>query len=319
MPRHLRKRYPGAKYHVTNRGNGRQKLFYCEGDYLRFITQLSDALNCDDVVLYAYCLMPNHFHLFVETPRANIDRFMDRLGTAYAMYFRYKHYRPGHCFQGRYKAPLVEGDDYVTRLTRYIHLNPVCVEHASEWGVEEKWDYLKGYPWSSLHGYLSHSRKTDFVNYKWLNLFGSRNAASQRRSYGSYIRRQVGEEDAVLSDAFGRSTYAIGDEGFVAEVEAWVRKEATAAGNPQDTAVPSDSPSLEADPYECHNVAEEPEMEPVLESLRGALFEQEARLERRPLCEGRWGRKHMDRWSDFILNHVANSRPEFCAVPTEEE
>ena len=69
--------------------------------------------------------MPNHIHLEVETPRGNLPRFMQRLTTAYGMYFRYKKRRPGHCFQGRYGAKLVDGDDYLLRLTRYIHLNPV--------------------------------------------------------------------------------------------------------------------------------------------------------------------------------------------------
>jgi len=69
-------------------------------------------------------LMPNHYHLLVETPLGNVPRFMQRLNTAYSMYFRLQHRRPGHCFQGRYGAKLVRGEDYLLRLTRYIHLNP---------------------------------------------------------------------------------------------------------------------------------------------------------------------------------------------------
>jgi len=168
MARHLRKRYAGAKYHVTNRGNGRNGVFYCEDDYGRFMEQLTTAAWKDGVVVYAYCLMPNHYHLFVETPWGNIDRFMDRLGTAYAMYFRYKHYRPGHCFQGRYKAPLVSGDDYIVRLTRYIHLNPVCVRGMKNRESAEKWEYLRRYRWSSLRGYLNGKEAEDLVDYRWL-------------------------------------------------------------------------------------------------------------------------------------------------------
>ncbi len=76
MPRHLRRRYEGAKYHVTNRGNGRERIFYRNDDYERFFRQLTEGLEKDQVTLYAYCLMPNHYHLFVETPSGNIDRFM---------------------------------------------------------------------------------------------------------------------------------------------------------------------------------------------------------------------------------------------------
>lgn len=106
MPRAARLRFPGAKYHITSRGNGREKIFYSEDNSRRFLAQMVDCVEKDGIALYACCLMPNHFHLFIETPRANVDAFMRRLGTAYAMYFRCKHYRPGHCFQGRYLASL---------------------------------------------------------------------------------------------------------------------------------------------------------------------------------------------------------------------
>ena len=125
MARPWRILYAGAKYHVTVRGNARQEVFHEERDYLRFIEQLSDGLEKDEIILYAFVLMSNHYHLFVETKHGNIQRFMQRLNTAYSMYHRYKHNQPGHCFQGRYGAKLVKGDDYILRLTRYVHLNPV--------------------------------------------------------------------------------------------------------------------------------------------------------------------------------------------------
>jgi REP element-mobilizing transposase RayT len=107
-------------------------------DYERFLEQLDHALDEDRVVLYAYVLMPNHYHLFVETPRGNLTRFMQRLNTAYGMYFRHKKQRPGHCFQGRYGARAVEGDEYLVRLTRYIHLNPVKVKRCGQMTLDEK-------------------------------------------------------------------------------------------------------------------------------------------------------------------------------------
>ena len=83
MSRPWRIRFGGAKYHVTVRGNNRQCVFHADADYLRFLAQLSDCLEKDRVILYAYVLMPNHFHLFVETPGGNLSRFMQRLNTAY--------------------------------------------------------------------------------------------------------------------------------------------------------------------------------------------------------------------------------------------
>ena len=107
MPRPPRKAYAGAKYHITVRGNGRQNIFLCEEDRGRFLEQLWGGLEKDEVILYAYVLMSNHYHLLIETRRANVSAFMQRLNTAYGMYFRYKHGRPGHALQGRFGAKLV--------------------------------------------------------------------------------------------------------------------------------------------------------------------------------------------------------------------
>ena len=236
--RRPRKKYPGAKYHVTNRGNGRAKIFYHDGDRARFMDQMQEALKTDGVVLYAYCLMPNHFHLLVETPRANIDQFMGRLETAYAMYFRYKHYRPGHCFQGRYKAPLVAGDDYLVRLSRYIHLNSVCVAGREQWSAARKWAYLKAYPWSSLRGYLNEKARESFVSYRWLGLFDEAGGKQARKAYASFIREQIGHDDEDLAAGIGRGDYAIGSEEFCREVTAWVKGEAEADGVIGDVEMP---------------------------------------------------------------------------------
>lgn len=238
MARALRKKYAGAKYHVTNRGNGRERVFYRADDRERFLDQLRDALVKDSVVLYAYCLMPNHFHLFVETPAGNIDKFMGRLTTAYAMYFRYKHYRPGHCFQSRYKAPVVEGDDYIVRLTRYIHLNVVKTQACAGLSDEQKWERLLSYRWNSALGYLRAKDSEEYVDYRWLDLFGKR----KRGAYGRYLRQMLSGQDEVLQEAMESSSYALGTEEFRAEVEEWVRREAEGRARAVDVSVPEEDP-----------------------------------------------------------------------------
>jgi REP element-mobilizing transposase RayT len=110
MPRPPRIDFPGALYHVTSRGNGRADILWNDDDRERFVGQLSHHLRLASAQLYAYVLRDNHFHLLVRTPRANLSAFMQRLLTAYALYARYKHRRPGHVFQGRFKAKLVEDD-----------------------------------------------------------------------------------------------------------------------------------------------------------------------------------------------------------------
>lgn len=204
---------------MTSRGDGRERIFYSDDDRERFLGQLDAALKADNVVLYAYCLMPNHFHLLVETPWGNIQRFMHRLNTAYGMYFRYKNARPGHCFGTRYHAKLAGGDDYLVRLTRYIHLNPVKVKALAKAGVEEKRGVLNGYPWSSYRGYAGLGADEDRVDYRWLALMGRRTRRGSREEYRRYTERFLAEDDAALKDALGASGYAVGDEKFRAEME----------------------------------------------------------------------------------------------------
>ena len=215
MPRPWRVRYAGAKYHLTARGNGREAIFILREDCERFLEQLKEALDQDEVVLYAYVLMPNHYHLLVETPLGNVQRFMQRLNTAYGMYFRYKHNRAGHCFQGRYGARLADGDDYLVRLTRYIHLNPVKTKRFKDAGFKEKEAYLDGYRWSSYRSYAGISADDEMVNHRWLKLMGRMTQKGNQAAYRRYIRQMLGSEDAVLSEGKERSAYAVGDRKFI--------------------------------------------------------------------------------------------------------
>jgi REP element-mobilizing transposase RayT len=199
-------------------------VFLEPGDYERFLEQLDAALEADGVVLYAYVLMPNHYHLFVETPAGNVHRFMQRLNTAYGMYFRFKHGRPGHCFQGRYGAKLVAGDRYILGLTRYIHLNPVKVKGMEPTSSDDKRDVLRGRLYSSYCGYADLAEPEPRMDYRWLAIMGRRSDRENRRAYRSFVESMLGKEDTFLLDEIGKSRYAIGDEQFRAETEQAVMK-----------------------------------------------------------------------------------------------
>lgn len=214
MPRQWRIRYTGARYHVTSRGNGREKLFYSDEDRERFLSQLDAALAEDNVILYAYCLMSNHYHLLVETPDGNISSFMKRLNTSYGMYFRYKNARPGHCFETRYYAKLAGGDDYLVRLTRYIHLNPVKVSAMEKATSEEKRKKLSEYRWSSYPGYAGLGPEEERINYRWLGLMGRLMRSGNQKGYRKYVERFLGKSDEKLQEAMVASSYAIGDQSF---------------------------------------------------------------------------------------------------------
>ena len=220
MTRPWRIRYAGAKYHVTVRGNGRQTVFHDAGYYLRFIEQLNDALEKDQVVLYAFALLANHYHLFLETPHGNIQRFMQRLNTSYSMYHRYKRKTPGHCFQGRYGAKLVNGEDYILRLTRYIHLNPVKVAAGKDMPFSKKVNYLKNYRWSSYRCYIGEPAGFELdINRRWLDLFSAATLKGRMSAYRRYVESFVARTDEEIADALGASRYALGDTRFIEQVE----------------------------------------------------------------------------------------------------
>lgn len=115
----------GVLYHVIVRGNQRQRIFTSDGDYQAYIERLARYRKKYDYVLHAYCLMPNHVHLLVESSEQPLAKFMQGLQQSYSQYFNLRHRKTGHVFEGRYKAILCQKDQYLLQLIRYIHLNPV--------------------------------------------------------------------------------------------------------------------------------------------------------------------------------------------------
>src|SRR5512134_1186294 len=132
MARPLRISYPNAFYHVTCRGNDRRVIFRDDHDRARFLERLRSALDIFGVRLHAYVLMSNHFHLIVETPKANLSEFMRQFNISYTAYFNRRHRRIGHLYQGRFKAIVVDQDSYLLELSRYVHLNPIRVRRQAE-------------------------------------------------------------------------------------------------------------------------------------------------------------------------------------------
>lgn len=180
MARPLRIQYPGACYHVTSRGNEKRPVFKNERDREKFLVYLESAVVRYGAVIHVWCLMDNHYHLFIETPLGNLSQIMRHINGAYTTYFNVKWKRAGHLFQGRYKAILVEADRYAAELSRYIHLNPV------RGGIV---DTPKNYFWSSYLSYIGKNvppawLKTDFV----LSYFG------KEPKYAKTIYRKFVEE-----------------------------------------------------------------------------------------------------------------------------
>jgi putative transposase len=143
--------YEGGLYHVIARGNQRQKIFLGKEDYLKYLKLMDSYLEQHGIIVYAYCLMPNHVHILVEQSADQpLSRYMQRLQSAYTGYFNRKHKKVGHLFQGRYKGILVDRDAYLLELIRYIHLNPIRAKLERKVGV---------YPWTGHSQYLGTAKE----------------------------------------------------------------------------------------------------------------------------------------------------------------
>src|SRR5437667_1140875 len=154
MARKLRVEYPGAIYHVMNRGDRREAIFHDDQDRQRFTNTVKEACDKTQWAVHAFCWMPNHFHLVLETPQANLVEGMKWLLGTYTSRFNRRHKLFGHLFSGRYKSLLVGGEGgYLRTVCDYVHLNPVRA------GLLHPEDPLRRYLWSSLPGYLQPQSK----------------------------------------------------------------------------------------------------------------------------------------------------------------
>ncbi|MFT6106648.1 MAG: REP element-mobilizing transposase RayT [Rickettsiales bacterium] len=160
MPRPLRIEYENAFYHVMNRGKARSDIFFTDSHYEIFLNILRESCERFGCIIHAYCLMPNHYHLLMETPNANLGRVMRHVNGVYTQRFNKLQKIDGPLFRGRYKAILVETDEYLLELTKYIHKNPIEIKNKNKQLVND----LKDYKWSSYRSYLGLSSTP-----KWLN------------------------------------------------------------------------------------------------------------------------------------------------------
>ena len=174
MARPIRIEYPGAVYHVICRGNNRQAIFRDDQDRKRYLEKLSGYCQEKSVDLLAYCLLSNHLHLLVETPEGNLSKMMQAFQTSYTIYFNKRHGRTGHIFEQRYKAMLVDKDNYLLQVSRYIHLNAVSakiVERSQDFRWSSYSSYLKGkglvgLKTATVLGYFSGSRSRQIQQYR---------------------------------------------------------------------------------------------------------------------------------------------------------
>ena len=208
MARPLRIEYPGAYYHAMNRGNGRQSIFLIDNDYGMFIALLEESSRLFKVKILSYCLMSNHYHLLIHTPKGNLSRFMRHLGGVYTQRFNKIHKKDGHLFKGRFKAILVQEDSYLTHLVRYIHLNPVQADLVQD---------PKDYPWSSHKDYLLAKDKEWLGVTEILKCFSPK-LSKARHLYLDFIHDGLDPKTLTFFKKTNQGT-VFGDQDFIDKIK----------------------------------------------------------------------------------------------------
>jgi len=208
MSRPLRIEYPGAWYHVMNRGRRREDICQDEEDFRLFLDVLQDTGKMWNLKVSAYCLMTNHYHLLVQTPEGNLSRCMRHLNGVYTQRYNRRHGTDGQLFRGRYKAVLVEGDSHLLELLRYIHRNPVEAFLVSE---------LDAYPWCSHRGYLADEKRWQWLHRDPLLKMFSSTRKTAFRDYLSFVAQQDSEE---VQQFFSRKHLPsiFGSDGFIENI-----------------------------------------------------------------------------------------------------
>ncbi|UCF72437.1 MAG: transposase [Deltaproteobacteria bacterium] len=186
MPRQPRLDAPGTLHHVIGRGIERVKIFSNKADREDFLNRVEQLCRGGALIVYAWALMPNHFHVLVRTGRQPLSKSMRRLLTGYVINFNLRHKRHGHLFQNRYKSIVCEEDPYLLELTRYIHLNPLRA------GMVKDMSALGRYPWTG------HSVLVGKVKRVWqdtvtvLSYFGTRSKEAMLH-YESFVRDGISQ------------------------------------------------------------------------------------------------------------------------------
>jgi REP element-mobilizing transposase RayT len=182
---------------VIVRGNHREKTFLNPNDYQAYLERLGRYRRRFGVTVYAYCLMPNHVHLLVETGSQPLSRFMQGLQQSYTQYFNRKHRKIGHLFQGRYKAIVCDKDQYLLSLVRYIHLNPLRAHLVQK--IDE-------YPYSGHRHYVEGRVSEVLTPMRVLDMVGG------RAGYQRFV------QDG-LKDGHREDYYRVGDQRFLGAEE----------------------------------------------------------------------------------------------------
>ncbi len=299
VARPLRIEFPGAWYHVANRGAGRRPVFVSDDDRESFLELLGELGERFGVEIHAYSLAGNQYHLLVHTPNGGLGRGMRHLDGVYTQRFNRRQHGDGPLFRGRYKAIVVDPDAHLARVSRYIHSVPLTLGVGPlALGVGES---LKSYRWSSCQAYTKAAEEPHWLHTGTvLSAFGQK---QRRKRYRAYMKDGVDEQTQafyaakhmapVLGGPAFRDTVRErlgtyqGDRGHAA-LE-WLRERPTIKGVVKATADVFGVPPKR-----------------IYESRRGRGSRNIPRLAAMTLCRGPGGHSLRDIASAFGIGHYAS-------------
>jgi putative transposase len=184
MPRSARLDAPGVLHHVIGRGIERRKIFLQDQDRNDFLSRLASLAQDDSLKIYAWSLLPNHFHLLCKTQKTSLASSMRRLLTGYVVNFNKRHGRHGHLFQNRYKSIVCQEDLYLQELVRYIHLNLLRA------GLVKDLEAFNRSAWSG-HSALLGKVKRDWQETGYVLSFFGKSLAASRRNYMQFVQEGI--------------------------------------------------------------------------------------------------------------------------------
>ena len=204
MARPLRISFAGGVFHVTSRGNNREKIFLDQSDFEKYRALLRRYRTKHDFKLYAYALMPNHVHLLIETTTtASISKIMHGINTSYAMYFNSKYDHVGHVWQGRFHSSIIDTENYLFEVMRYMDLNPVRAAISKR---------PQNYEWTSYRRY-AEGAADDLIDPHELYEDIGKTDGKRQRVYREFVEERL-EEGAGQRDAVLTYSIFVGGEDF---------------------------------------------------------------------------------------------------------
>lgn len=212
MARPLRLSFENAVYYITSRGNRREQIFYNDEDRKRFLEKINETCLKYSFVCFAYCLMDNHYHLFLQTLLPNLSEGMHYLNTSYSNWFKARHKIVGVVFQGRYKSLIVDENSYGVYLSAYIHLNPYRAGIVKD---------LREYLWSSYLDYVDGEKTLVRLDTSLILKHFDNDLETARRKYEAYVIENRMMENPLKDSCKG---IVLGGNAFIQSIKERVGK-----------------------------------------------------------------------------------------------